>query len=103
VQGREGCCGECLPDAPCYRCFKTTAEHPGMYVIDTTTTKQPKQAKPQHLLRTCTTVNVDRLTVASTEKEGPMGEPTIEVLEELHVRCHHLPCSCSTCIWVPLS
>jgi hypothetical protein len=86
VQGVHGCCGECRPDAPCYKHFKANDAHPGVYVIDTTATKQPKSKQPQHMLRTLTTVNANQITLVSAEEEGPLGEPTIELLEVLHVR-----------------
>jgi hypothetical protein len=87
LQGRDGCLGACSPDAPCWRHFETTAKHPGVYVIDTSTSKQPQQSQPQHLLRTITTYNAKSINLVSADPDGTSGSPTIEMLEKVHV-CH---------------
>ena len=74
---------------PCFRHFKSSEDHPGVYTIDASRTTQPQHSSPSHLLPTATTVNCNKLVVISESEAGPCGKVTISALEATHVWSSH--------------
>jgi hypothetical protein len=51
------------------------------------------------MLRTMTTVNADGIALVSPLEDGPIGEPSVTLLEALHVRpTIMLASNCSACL-----